>query len=94
MAVSNLHDQLTRNGRVSRINNDWTLFQERLARKQLGREVVGTNVEQEGKANDEETEPRIAGEQIETKPKMAETEVNVLTNEGRASIPVDATELV
>ena len=53
--------------------------------------MVGTNVEQVGKANDEETEPRIAGEQIE---KMAETEVNVLTNEGRASLPVDATELV
>lgn len=30
---------------------------------------------QVGKANDEETEPRIAGEQIE---EMAQTEVNVL----------------
>ena len=46
---------------------------------------------QVGKANDEETEPRIAGEQIE---EMAETGVNVLTNEGRASLPVDATKLV
>ena len=51
----------------------------------------GTSVGQVGEANFEETEPRIAGEQIE---EMAETGVNVLTNEGRASLPVDATELV
>lgn len=61
----------------------------RVVGSETGREVVGTNVGQVGKANDE-TEPRIAGEQIEE----METEVNVLTNEGRASLPVDAAELV
>ena len=43
------------------------------------------------KANDDKTEHRIAGEQIE---EMAAMGVNVLTNKGRASQPDDVTKLV
>ena len=58
---------------------------------ETGREVVGTNVRLVGTANEDETGPKSAGEQIE---EMAGTGVNVLTNEGRASLPDDATVLV
>ena len=56
-----------------------------------GRAVVGTNVGLVCTANEDETGPKSAGEQIE---EMAGTGVNVLTNKGRASLPDDATELV
>lgn len=43
------------------------------------------------KANDNKTEPSIAGEEIE---EMAGTGVNVSTNKGRTSLPYDEPELV
>ena len=59
--------------------------------EETGREVVETNVGLVGKVNDDETELKSAREQIK---EMAGTCVNVLTKEGRASLPADATKPV
>ena len=82
MAASDVHDQLMRDGSVSRTNNE----------RFFDNSWHGnTNVGLVGKANDDETEPKSAGKQIE---EIAGTGVNVLTNGGRAILPDDANELL